>query len=192
MAIVCHGLGQVRVGDALAQLLDFAVALAELGLDGLHLLAQHVLPLRVGHLLFGARLDLSLQLEHVDFARERRRHGVELDDDAVFFEQPLLVLRLHVEQAGQQVRDAQRIVDVADERADVGREAGGQRQRAVDELLQPAHARVDLERERDRFRQRLDQRGQVAALALQELRADTRQPLRRAPARRSGPSPSDG
>ena len=67
------GLGQVRVGDALAQLLDLAVALAELGLDRLHLLAQHVLPLRVGHLLLGARLDLALQLEHVDLARQRRR-----------------------------------------------------------------------------------------------------------------------
>ena len=110
------GLRQVRVGDALAELLDFGVALAELRLDRLHLLPQHVLPLRVGHLLLGLGLDLSLQLEHVDFARERRRDGVELDDHAVFFEKPLLVLGLHVDQAGQQVRDAQRIVDVADER----------------------------------------------------------------------------
>ena len=173
----CHGLRQVRVGDALAELLDFGVALAELRLNRLHLLPQHVLPLGVGHLLLGLGLDLALQLEHVDFARERRRDGVELDDHVVFFQQPLLVLGLHVDQAGQQVRDAQRIVDVADERAEVGREAGGQRQRAVHELLQPPHPCIDLERGGDRLRQRLDQRGEVAALALQELRADTRHPF---------------
>ena len=62
-------LGQIRFGDALAQLLRLAVPFAELGLDRLQLLAQHVLPLRVGHLLFRARFDLPLQLEHLDLAR---------------------------------------------------------------------------------------------------------------------------
>jgi hypothetical protein len=61
-------LGQSGLGDALAQLRPLAVAFAELGLDRLHLLAQHVLPLRVGHFLFRLRLDLSLQFEHLDFA----------------------------------------------------------------------------------------------------------------------------
>ena len=95
-------------------------------------------------------------------------------------------------QAGQQVRDAQRIVDVADERADVRREPGGERERAVHELLQPPHVRVDLERRGDRFRQRLDQRGEVAALALQELGADTRETLDEHAHAGWAPSPSDG
>ena len=156
----------------------FGVAFAELRLDRLHLLPQHVLPLRVGHLLLGACDSIWPFSSSTSISRASAdRDGVELDDDVVFFEQPLLVLGLHVEQAGQQVRDAQRIVDVADEGAEVGREAGGQRQRAVHELLQPAHPCVDLERGGDRLRQRLDQRGEVAALALQELRADTRHPF---------------
>ena len=139
-------LGQVRLGDRLRSSCDLAVPFAELGLDRLHLLAQHVLPLRVGHLFFGARLDLALQLEDLDLARQRHRDRVELDLEVVLLEQPLLVLRLHVEQAGQQVGDAQRIVQARDERLDVGRQAGGERQRAIDQLLQAPHARVDVDR----------------------------------------------
>ncbi len=165
-------LGQVRVGDAFAQLLDFAVALAELRLDGLHLLSQHVLPLRVGHLLLGLRFDLPLQLQHVDLAGERRGDGVELDQDAVFFEKPLLVFRLHVHEAGQQIGDAKRVVEVTDERSQIRRQTRRQRQRAVDELLQAADTGLDVERGRDGFRQRFDERREIAALALQEFRPD--------------------
>ena len=50
---------RVRVHDPLADLGGFAFALAKLGLDGLQLLAQHVLALRVGHFLFGLRSDLA-------------------------------------------------------------------------------------------------------------------------------------
>ena len=67
--------GQLRVGDALAQLLDLGLlAFAELVLDRLQLLAQVVLPLRVGHLLLRGRLDLALHLEQRDLAVERVRH----------------------------------------------------------------------------------------------------------------------
>ena len=59
---------RARISCALA-----VAALAELGLDRLHLLAQQVLALRVGHLLLGARLDLALELEDLDLARQRHR-----------------------------------------------------------------------------------------------------------------------
>ncbi len=113
-------LGQVRVGDPRADFLDLAVAFSELGLDRLQLLPQHVLPLGVGHLLLGARFDAALHLEDLDLARQRRGDRVELHLEVVRLEKQLLVLRLHVEQAGQEVGDAQRVVHAGDERFDVG------------------------------------------------------------------------
>ena len=72
LAAVVHRLGQLRVLDALAQLRELvAFALAELLLNRLQLLAQVVLPLRVGHLLLRLRLDLALQLEQRDLAGQR-------------------------------------------------------------------------------------------------------------------------
>ena len=53
-------LGQLRVGDPRAELLDFGLfAFAELVLNRFELLAQVVLPLRVGHFLLRRRLDLA-------------------------------------------------------------------------------------------------------------------------------------
>ena len=168
------------------------VALAELGLDRLHLLAQQVLPLRVGHLLLGARLDLALELEHFDFARQRHRDRRQLDGDAVLLEQLLLVLGLHVEQAGEQVGEAQRIVEAGDERLDVWREPGGERERAIDELLQAPHVRVDLNRAFRRFRQRRQLAPASRRCRWSCCRRGRGRCLRPAPACRSGPSPSAG
>ena len=65
-------LGQLRLGEARAQVGDLGLlAFAELLLDRLELLAQVVLPLRVGHLLLRGRLDLALHLEQRDLAAER-------------------------------------------------------------------------------------------------------------------------
>ena len=74
------GLGQLRLVEAPAQFGGLlAFFLAEFGLDRLELLAQVVLALRVAHLLLGLRLDLALELEQLDLARERRGDGAELD-----------------------------------------------------------------------------------------------------------------
>ena len=110
----------MRVGDFRPDRLDLAVTLAELGLNRLHLLAQHVLALRVGHFLLGARLDPALELENLDLAREGHGDRVELDLEIVLLEQLLLVFGLHVEEAGEQVGNPQRIVHARDERLDVG------------------------------------------------------------------------
>ena len=69
---VVHGFRQLRVDDALPYFGNLvAFAFTQLLLDGLHLLAQVVLPLRVGHLLLRLRLDLALHLEERDLARQR-------------------------------------------------------------------------------------------------------------------------
>ncbi len=164
-----HRLGQRGLGDARADFGRLAVAFAELGLDRLHLLAQQILPLRVGHFLFRLRLDLALELEHFDFARQHHRDRIELDRDAVLLEQALLVLGLHVEQAGEQIGDAQRIVEPHHQRLDVRGEAGGERQRPIDELLQPPDAGVDVDGAFGRFGERLEQRPDEAMVRLQEL-----------------------
>ena len=76
-----------------------AFAFAELLLDRLQLLAQVVLPLRVGHLLLRLRLDLALQLEQRDLARERRRDRLQLlRAGRSSSSSCLLLVRLHVEQ----------------------------------------------------------------------------------------------
>ena len=65
-------LRQLRGRDPVAQFLGLgAFLLAQLLLDRLELLAQVVLPLRVGHLLLRLRLDLAFQFEQRDLAAER-------------------------------------------------------------------------------------------------------------------------
>ena len=91
--------------------------------------------------------------------------------EAVFLQELLFVFRLHVEKAGEQVDDPQRIIEGRDERLDVWREARRQRQRAVDELLQAPDPSIDLDRPFGFFRQRFDQRLQAAAVVLEEFRA---------------------
>ena len=165
-------LRQMGLRDARPQLLALAVAaLTKLGLDGFHLLPQQVLPLRIAHLLLGAGLDLALQLEDFDLARQRHRDRRQLDEDAVFLEQFLFVLGLHVDQAGQQVGEPERIVETRHERLDIGREASGQRQSAVDQFLEPADVRIDFDRALGRFGHRLDVRLHQAAFGLQLLGA---------------------
>ena len=165
-------LRQMGLRDARPQLLALAVAaLAELGLDGFHLLPQQVLPLRVAHLLLGPGFDLAFQLQDFDFARQRHRDRRQLDEDAVFLEELLLVLGLHVDQAGQQVGEPERIVEARHERLDIGREARGQRQSAVDQFLQPAYVRIDFYRALGRFGHRLDMRLHQSAFGLQLLGA---------------------
>jgi hypothetical protein len=74
-----HVGGQLGFGDARLELPGLvALALAQFLLDGLQLLAQVVLLLRVRHLLLRLRLDLALQLEDRDFAREQRVDQFEL------------------------------------------------------------------------------------------------------------------
>ena len=177
---------------ARADFLHLAVAFAELGLDRLQLLPQHVLALGVGHLLLGARFDAALELEDLNLARQRHGDRVELDLEVVLLEQLLLVLRLHVEQAGQQVGDAQRVVHARDERLDVGREPGRERQRAIDQLLQVAHARIDGDGPLGRLLERFEQRLHDAALHLQKLGARARHTLDEHAHAGSAPWPSGG
>ncbi len=72
-------LGHLRVGDRLAQLVELAlrVVLAELLLDRLQLLAQHVLALPLVELALRLLADLARQLQHLDAVRQELDDAVE-------------------------------------------------------------------------------------------------------------------
>ena len=171
-------LRQVGVVDARAQLGQLgALALAELLLDGLHLLPQEVLTLRVGHLLLRLRFDLALQLEQRHLARERGGHRLQLLDEVVLLEDRLLVRRPQVEQRGQHVDEAQRVVDGHDQPAQLLGQARGERQRLVDQLLDAPHVRVHFERLLEGLGHRRDLRPHRRAGARHRVEAHARQPF---------------
>ncbi len=139
-------LGQRCGRDPRAQVLDLvAFAFAKLLLNRLHLLAQVVLLLRVGHLLLRLRLDLALELEHRDFARQQRVHQLELLRQRIGFEQLLFLLGLEIEHRPEQVRQPHRVVDAGHQLPHFGRETRGQRERAIDELLDAPDVGVDFD-----------------------------------------------
>jgi hypothetical protein len=173
-----HRFGQLCVLDALAQLRQLvALALAELLLDRLELLPQVVLPLRVGHLLLRLRLDLALQLEQRDLARQRAGDRLQLLQQVLLFEERLLVGRLHVDQRCQHVREPQRVIDVHDDATQLLGKPCRQRQRLLDQLLDAAHVRVDLDRPLERLGQRRDLRAHRRTRAGNHLGPDPRDPL---------------
>ena len=68
-----HLVGELGLGDLLPVLGDLVAALplAQLVLDGLHLLPQEIVPLLLGHLLPGLALDLRVQREDVHLPLEQ-------------------------------------------------------------------------------------------------------------------------
>src|SRR5690606_9035717 len=96
--------------DRLAQLLDLGVlvVLAELALDRAHLLAQQVLPLALLELFLRLLADLARQLQHLDAVREVVRDLLEPLADVESLEDLLLLRRLDVDEAGDQIRELRR------------------------------------------------------------------------------------
>ena len=154
-----HRLRQVRRGQPGAKVQRFGLlAFAELVLNRLELLAQVVLPLRVGHLLLRRGFDLAFELEQRHFAVEGLGHALELGDHVVGFEDLLLVLGFDVDQARQHVGQPQRIVEAHHQPAQLLGEPARQRQRAVDQFLDAPDVGVDLDRRLGLFRQQPDRR----------------------------------
>ena len=99
--------------ELLAQLGDLLrlVVVAELFLDRLHLLAQVHLALALAQLFLDLRLDLFLHLEHADLLLDVHEHAAEPLLDAQRLEQALLLGRLQLDVAGDEVGEAARIGD---------------------------------------------------------------------------------
>ena len=173
-----HALGQLRVLDPLAELGDLvAFAFTEFLLNGLELLAQVVLTLRVGHLLLRRRLDLAFDFEQRDLARERRGDDLELLQQIVRLEHLLPVGRLHLDQAGEDIGEPQRVVDVHDHAAQIFGESGGQRERLLDQLLDPPDVALRLRSCARRSPAADDLRPHARPRARDQRRASTTEPL---------------
>ncbi len=111
-------LGKVRLGDLLRVLGDDGgglVHLAQLLLDGLHLLAEEVLALVLLHLLLCLGPDLLAEAEHFLLVPEVRDEGAQLLLHRVHLQELLRVGSLELAVGGDQVREVAGIGDGGEE-----------------------------------------------------------------------------
>ncbi len=95
--------------------------LAELLLNGLHLLIQVVLALALLHLLLDAAADALLDPKHVDFAVDEPQHVLEPLPNAGDLEHLLLLGQLQRHLRGDGVGEPTRRIDARQRRQDLGR-----------------------------------------------------------------------
>ena len=138
-----HLLGHAGFVDLLAQFLDLALALvllAKLLLDGLHLLAQVVVALRLLHLVLDLVLDLGAELLDFDFLGQVSVDELQARGDAGGFKQLLLVVGGQERQRrGDEIDQAAGLFDV---RGD-GAQFVGKCRRLGDDLLELADDDAD-------------------------------------------------
>ena len=148
---LAHLLGQLaeRV-EPLAQLGDLGllrVALAELLLDRLQLLAQEVLALALLHLRLDLRLDLRAELEHLELAVQDRGDRAQplLDVDLLEDLLPLLGLD-RAQRRGDEVAERARVVDVRRGELQLLGQVRREPDDAREEALDVARQRLELGR----------------------------------------------
>ena len=107
-----HVFRQLQRGDLLAQLVAVgAGAFAQLVLDGLQLLAQDVLALRLGDLLLHGAFDVVRGLQHLAPAGEQGDHQSQPLDRVDRIQHLLLVGGVGGHVVGEQIRESSRIFD---------------------------------------------------------------------------------
>ena len=143
-------LGQREALEPLPQLGDLRllrVALAELLLDRLQLLAQEVLPLALLHLGLHLRLDLRAELEHLQLAREDGRDVAQALPDVDRLEQLLALLgRDRPQRRGDEMRERARVVDVRRRQLQLLGQVRRQRDDLREQVLHVPGQRSDLGR----------------------------------------------
>ena len=110
-------LGQRDGVELLAQLVGLGgrlVELAELAADGVELLAQDELALALVDLRLDLVLDLRADRDDLELAREDVDQAPQAQGDVDLLEQPLLLLALQAQRAGDEVAERARVVDVGD------------------------------------------------------------------------------
>ena len=128
----------------LGELRRFGVALAELVLDRLQLLAEEELALALLHLLLDLRLDLRAELEHLELAVQDRRDLAQPRFDVRELEQALLLVGLQAQRRGDEIAERARIVDVRRCDLQLFGEVGNEADDAGEEVLDVARERFDL------------------------------------------------
>ena len=160
--------GSSSVGQLLAQVVHLGlgrVLLAELLLDRLQLLAQHVLALRALHLRHDLRLDLRADGDDVELAREDLAEPPQPLADVDLLQQRLLLLDLDPQRAGDQVRERGRVLEVGDRHLQLLGEVRDLLDDAGERLLDVAHQRGQLRALLDLVGELGDARDEVGLLA---------------------------
>ena len=180
--------GSSTCGELLAQLPDLGlgrVALAELLLDRLELLAQQVLALGLVELGLHLRLDPRAHGGDLELAREDLRQPPQALGDVALLQQLLLLLGLDPQRAGDQVRERGRVVEVGDRHLQLLRQVRRLVDDAREHLLDVAHQRRQLVALLDDVRRLGDARDDVGLLgrelldvhALAALHEDPQRPV---------------
>ena len=140
-------LGQLQLGELRAELVHLGlllVALAELLLDRLQLLAQEVLALALLHLRLDLRLDLRAELDHLELAAEDRRDRPEALLDVCGLEQLLFLPRLQAHGRCDEVGEDGRVVDVRRRELQLLGQVRDRRDDARELVLDVARQRLQL------------------------------------------------
>src|SRR6185312_5460246 len=108
------------------------VALAELVLDRLQLLAQEVLALALLELRLDLRLDLRAELDDLELSLEDAEHVAQPLRDMALLEQRLLLVGLQAQRRGDEVRERARVIDVRRRELELGGQIRDERDQAAE------------------------------------------------------------
>jgi hypothetical protein len=172
LGLLRHPLG-LDLGLELGELVLELVAVTQLLLDGLHLLVQVVLLLRLLHLLLHAGADLLLHLEDLDLGLHELVEALEALGRRGRLEQLLLVLQLQVDVGDDRVGQATRLLDRLHAHQHLGRDALVELHVGLEHALHRAHQRRQLDRALVGVRQaaHLDREVRDRAVEARDLRA---------------------
>jgi hypothetical protein len=149
--------GQLERGDLLGELVVGAVgAFAQLGLDRLQLLAEHVLPLCFRDALLHGALDVVGRLEDFAAPREQRHQEPQALRGIERFQDALLLHRRRRDVVREQVGQRARVPDLLDAPRDVLRHAGQEREDVARQLARLEGERFDFRPRRRRHFDELD------------------------------------
>jgi hypothetical protein len=142
-----HALRQLRLVELPAQLVDLRlliVALAELVLDRLELLAEEELALALLHLRLNLRLDLRAQLEHLELPVQQPRDLPQTFLDVRQLEQLLLLVHLQAQARRDEVAERARVLDVRDRQLELLGQVRDEPDDAREEVLDVPDQRLEL------------------------------------------------
>ena len=161
--------------DLLAQLGHLGlllVALAELVLDRLQLLAQEELALALVHLGLDLRLDLRAELDDLELAVQDHEDLAQAHGDVRLLEQALLLLGLEAQRRADEVREGARVVHVRGGELELRREVGDERDQPAELVLDAAGERLELGALLDHVRDLAELRDEVRLVLDWALEAD--------------------
>ncbi|OPZ86875.1 MAG: hypothetical protein BWY76_00743 [bacterium ADurb.Bin429] len=186
-------LGERRRFQLLAQVLHFgaqtALHLAQLALDGLHLLAQHVFALRFFHLRLHRLLNTAADFQDFDLAVEQFGEAAQAGANLIELQQFLPLVQLQVQRGGDDIRQVAGIAHAIGEDQQIVRQIGRQIHHALKQRQHMAHGafQLDIFGGHD-FRDHFDARAVIRfflddfqqADALQSLHDEAHRAIRRA------------